>query len=51
MKVIIEEFCDGFAVIVNGERHYFDQEDSISGLIDVVKKINPNADVTHKEIY
>lgn len=47
--VIIEEHSDAFAITVNGERFYFNQEDSIEGLVDVFAKLGIEAE--YEEVY
>jgi len=47
--VEIEEVCDGFAIIVDGVRFSFDQEEDKKGLIKVFKKLGITA--TYEEVY
>lgn len=51
MKIIIEDYYDGFAVIVDGERFSIDQEDSRELLFDAFKKACPEAEVLYDEVY
>jgi len=51
MKILIEDYCDGFVIIVDGERFSIDQEDDRSLLEDVFKKVCPNAEVVYEEVY
>ena len=50
-EISIEEYCDGFAVVVNGQRYIFDQEDSIRHLQEIFLKVDPEAKVTFEECY
>lgn len=48
--VVIEEYCDGFAVIVGEERFHFDQEESVEGLVEAFKEAGCS-DVSYEEVY
>lgn len=49
-KIVIEEYYDGFAVIVDEERFHFDQEESVEGLVAVFKAVGCD-DVGYEEVY
>lgn len=48
--VVIEEYCDGFAVTVNGKLFYFNQEESVAGLVEVFKEVGCS-NVSYVEVY
>ena len=48
--VVIEEYCDGFSVTVDGEEFYFDQEESVVDLVAVFKAVGCD-DVSYEEVY
>ena len=48
--VVIEEYCDGFEVNVNGKLFYFNQEESVEGLVEVFKEVGCS-EVSYEEVY
>jgi len=48
MDIKIEDYYDGFAVIVNGKRFSFDQEDDRELLAEAFKEANPAATVNYE---
>jgi hypothetical protein len=48
-EVVIEEYYDGFAIIVNGKRFLFDQEDTVQRLQDVFAELGVPAEF--EEVY
>lgn len=51
IKVEIEEMCDAFAITVNGDRFYFNQEGDKTGLLDVFEALDLDIEVTYEEVY
>ena len=49
-KVVIEEYYDGFAVIVGDERFHFDQEESVAGLVAAFEAAGCD-DVSFEAVY
>ena len=48
-EVLIEEMSDAFAITIDGERFYFDQEEDKKGLLKVFKKLGIKA--KYEEVY
>jgi hypothetical protein len=38
-EILIEEWADGFSIVVDGERFHFDQEDGVKDLVKVFKRV------------
>lgn len=51
MKVRIEEYYDGFAIIVGERRWAFDQGESIKELENALSYCCPGADIEYEEVY
>lgn len=47
--ILVEEMCDAFAITIDGERFYFDQEDGKKKLVDVFNKLGLT--VKYEEVY
>ncbi len=41
--VVIEDYADGFAIFINGEEFFFDQENDRQGLVDVFQQLGYSA--------
>ena len=50
MNIDIQDESDGFTIIVDNNRYRFDQEDDREQLINVLKQINPSANVTYEVV-
>jgi hypothetical protein len=48
-EVEIEEYCDGFSIIVDGVNFYFSQEENVEGLKEMFEELGVNA--TYQEVY
>ena len=50
MNIDIQDEADGFTIIVDNNRYHFGQEDDRAQLINVLKQINPSANVTYEVV-
>ena len=51
VKIEIEGYCDGFAVIIDGERFYFDQEGTVEELATAFERVAEDCEITYEEVY
>ena len=52
MKIEVQDNYDGFSIVVDGSEFYFDQEEiQKKQMVDVLKMVNPEAEITYQEIY
>lgn len=49
MKIIVMDSYDSFSIVVDGERFLIGQEDTREKLVDILRKIAPDADVSYEE--
>ena len=49
-EIIIGESCDGFQIIIDGERWSFDQEDSVIRLVEVFQYLG-YSNTRYEEFY
>lgn len=52
-EVLIEEYCDGFSVTVDGTRKYFSQEGSVEELVECFEQVAEadEVSVTFESVY